>query len=128
MAIANIAIPNLLNMKIVFIVLTIILFASCIKDEKPEKRAVFYEVAGPSAYEVKYINDLNQTITIDTVVTGWNKNQWVEVGSFAGIEARKIFDTTIYSVDFLRMYIAGKKFETIDSGYSNKMSLWHKVN
>lgn len=114
-------------MKKLIYALSILLVTACSKDEKPEKRAVFYEVAGPSAYEVKYINDLNQTITIDTVVTGWNKNQWVEVGNFAGIEARKIFDTTIYSVDFLRMYIAGKKFETIDSGYSNKMSIWEKV-
>lgn len=114
-------------MKKLIYALSIFILASCSKDEKPEKRAVFYEVAGPSMYEVKFIDNNNNTTVIDTVVTGWNRNQWVEVGNFAGIEARKIFDTTSYSVDFLRMYIAGEKFESIDSGYSNNMSLWHKV-
>ncbi len=103
-------------------------FASCTKDDKPEKRTVMYEVAGPSAYSVKFIDENNNTISIDTVILGWNITKSIEVGRFAGIEATKILDTTTYSLDFLRMYVAGVKHQVIDSGYSNKMSLWAKVN
>jgi hypothetical protein len=114
-------------MKKLIYALTIMAFASCTKDDKPEKRAIFYEVAGPSAYQVRFIDENNKTVLLDTVRLGWNKNQWIEVGKYAGIEATKISDTTTYSIDFLRMYIAGKKYESIDSGYKNSMSLWHKV-
>jgi hypothetical protein len=106
---------------------SLLFITSCSKDEKTEKRAIFYEVAGPSFYQVKFIDENNNTIIMDSVVLGWNKNLKIDIGKYAGIEAKKLYDTNTYTVDFLRMYINGVKFEAIDSGYSNTMSLFEKV-
>lgn len=124
MAIANIAIPNLLNMKIVFIVLTIILFASCSENEKinyyPDYEITAeikssksqYNLNGSACYHDRLIFKFKEKYTNDDAKLVFNSNPLIVVDSIISFKDEYVLDSLTNTYDTVQVRHATYIYDT----------------